>query len=98
VRAGRREWTGVGFWLDITTPSDTVPIPFEKDIHLSDVGVELEGVDHGVGFVLHVFSGLLGQLEGFTYDQPWPDRTGAFVVAYIRDGKLSRERSEIDLR
>ena len=94
--AGQREWTGVGFWLAITTPPDTVPLPLEKDLYLSDVGAELEGVEHGVGFVLHVFDGLLGQLEGFTYDQPWPDWTGAFVVAYIRDGKLSPERSEMD--
>jgi len=95
ARVKKREFTGVGFWLDIELPPDVAPAPLVQRLHLSDVGAELEGVNHGVGFVLHVRDGLLDQLEGFTYDEPWPDRVGAFSVAYIRDGKLSAIRSEL---
>ena len=93
--AGQREWTGVGFFLDIETPPDLSPVPLNKNLHLADVGADLEGVKHGVGFVLHVRDGLLDYLEGFTYDEPWPERAGAYSVAYIREGKLSPGRSEI---
>jgi hypothetical protein len=40
---------------------------------ISDVGAEIEGVRHGVGFVLFIQDGRLDCLEGFTYDDPWPD-------------------------
>ena len=90
----KREFTGVGFWLDIELAPDAVPARLSQSLHLTDVGAELEGVTRGIGFVLHVLGGQMSLLEGFTYNEPWPAQIGTFSVAYIRDGRHSEVRSE----
>ena len=51
---------------------------------LSDVGADLVGVDHGVGFALFVKDGRLDFLEGFTYADAWPAVTELLQWHYLR--------------
>ena len=78
-RIKSRELTGVGFFTHIVVPQRLAVAAVGKLI-LSDVAAELDGVQHGAGFVLFIEDGMLDVLEGFTYDEPWPDRVEGFAV------------------
>lgn len=41
---------------------------------------EIAGLERGVSFVLFVRDGMLDFLEGFTFDEPWPDRIDDYAV------------------
>jgi hypothetical protein len=77
----KREMTGVGFFTDFEIPAD-VPRATQKSFHLGDVNGTVEGAKHGVGFVLFIEAGTLKMLEGYTYDEPWPDSTESFELTY----------------
>ena len=78
-----REYTGVGFWTNFAVAEDT-PAAVPRDVHLSGVGARIAGLEHGAGFLLHVRNGYLDQLEGFTYDEPWPADVTAFELIDTR--------------
>jgi hypothetical protein len=55
-------------------------------VHLhgsGDVGATIEGVNHGAGFLIFVRDGYLKFLEGYTYDEPWPDKTDVSELKYF---------------
>lgn len=78
-----RDATGVGFYTSFTIPADA-PRLMVDDFQLEDVGAEVDGLEHGAGFVLYVQGGALHLLEGYSYDEPWPDEIGNFQLAYDR--------------
>jgi hypothetical protein len=68
-----REMTGVGFHTDFSVPRDAERLAGRPRFTLTGVDGSAANVRHGVGFVLFVADGALATLEGFTYDEPWPD-------------------------
>lgn len=52
-----------------------------NEIVLGGVYAEIQGVEHGAGFILFVDDGYLDSLEGFTYVGPWPDQLGAYTLS-----------------
>jgi hypothetical protein len=82
-RVRGREFTGVGFYTDLT-PDDSKRVHEirEADLRITDVWADIESLEHGAGFLLFVKDGLLQMLEGFTYDEPWPDEVKTFSVQY----------------
>lgn len=83
ARAVSREFTGVGFWLDFEVPSDVPLLPASQlNLNLGDVYADVDGLLFRAGFILHVRGGRLDSLEGFTYDEPWPDTIEHFEVRY----------------
>ena len=52
--------------------------------HLGGVEATIEGLEHGVGFTLFLTDGWLDNLEGYTYDEPWPDTIETFSLRYWR--------------
>jgi hypothetical protein len=77
----KREFTGVGFFTDFSVSADA---PVRRDLasmEISDVGAEFSSLQHGAGFVLFIRDGVVSMLEGFTYDEPWPERTDDFKVS-----------------
>lgn len=80
ARLVTRELTGVGFYCRFQVPPDSPRV--ERDVVIADVYAEIEGLAHGAGFALFVRDGRIQFLEGFTYDEPWPERIGAFELAY----------------
>src|SRR6266478_4462503 len=75
-----RELTGVGFFTEIGLPPNVPRAKIEPHAHLSDVDAHLPNLKNGAGFVLFLKDGALERLEGFTYDEPWPDRTDEFTM------------------
>jgi hypothetical protein len=87
AEAGRlagREHTGVGFYCSFEVPPD-VPSAGPRDFEVDDVIGELQGLAHGAGFVLFVRDGRIDTLEGFSYDEPWPQQVSKFNLTYQRD-------------
>ena len=76
-----RQMTGVGFFTKLDIETDVEPAPIKPGrLCLGDVTVTVEGLERGAGFVLFVDDGVLDTLEGFTYDEPWPDEIGRYEV------------------
>ncbi len=71
-RVASRETTGVGFFTTLAIAPDIEPAPVRPGrMSLGDVKGDVDGLEHGVGFVLFVENGVLDVLEGFSYVEPW---------------------------
>ena len=75
-----RQNTGTGFFCDFEINGDVPTLC--GDFHIGDVHAEIGGLDHGAGFVLLVRDGRIKLLEGYAYDEPWPDRVTEFSLRY----------------
>lgn len=82
-RVRSRELTGYGFFtelqIDRTVP--TAPTSVER-LRIGDVNAKIAGLEHGAGFVLFVNGGYLDMLEGYSYDEPWPEAISDFELSY----------------
>jgi len=78
-----RTLTGAGFYTKFSVPSAIPRVTGRKLSHLGDVKAEVEGMQHGAGFVLHLREGAIDYLEGFSYDDPWPASVQNFRVLYL---------------
>jgi hypothetical protein len=74
-----RNLSGVGFFTDIVVPQ-VLAVSGLDSMHLNDAVLETDTLEHGAGFVLFIRNGMLEMLEGFTYDEPWPDKIGNYSV------------------
>jgi hypothetical protein len=67
VRVAKRENTGAGFYttFEVSAPAtmDGVKSP------LGDVGATVQGLEHGMGFLLWLEDGRINQLEGYSYEE-----------------------------
>lgn len=80
-RVRKREFTGAGFYTWLTVPPDAPQTSPSGTFTLSGAHAELAGLDHGAGFVLFVTNGILDNLEGFSYDEPWPETMGTYTIS-----------------
>lgn len=94
-RIKSRELTGVGFFTHIVVPQ-RLAVPGIGRLTLSDVAADIDGVQHGAGFVLFIEDGMLDLLEGFTYDEPWPDRVERFTVMRLTSPDLETVEAAYD--
>jgi hypothetical protein len=83
-----REMTGVGFFCDLAV-EESLQISSKPSFQVTDVIGSAANVREGLGFVLFVTDGILSMLEGYTYDEPWPEQ--------IRDVKLTYANGARDL-
>ena len=82
-RVINREFTGHGFFTNLTVDPSAARIPNPVPrLQVSDVGADIKGLEHGAGFVLFVTDGYMDFLEGFTYDERWPDAIDEFSLRY----------------
>jgi hypothetical protein len=61
-----RENTGVGFFTRIGVRADVPRVASPSPLG-REVGAKVEGLDHGMGFILFMEDGRIRTLEGFTY-------------------------------
>jgi hypothetical protein len=80
-----REMTGVGFFTEFAVARGAAQPPVDRSFRLGGVSGIADGVRHGLGFVLFVENGLLHMLEGYTYDEPWPDEVRGLRLSYDHD-------------
>ena len=45
-----------------------------------------------LGFLLYVKNGVLSALEGYTYDEPWPDELHGLKLSYSDDPRRDLEQ------
>ena len=82
VEVSSRKMTGVGFYTEVSVPLDAPRLDGRPSFKLGDVnGTALE-VQHGLGFLLYITDGALSMLEGYTYDEPWPDKIRGLALTY----------------
>jgi hypothetical protein len=85
----RRERTGAGFFTEFSVAKTTTPAPSGK-LRVGDIHASIGGLQHGAGFLLYVDGGLLSMLEGYSYEEPWPEEIREFSVNYLDpDRKLT---------
>jgi hypothetical protein len=77
----KREMTGVGFYTTFEVSAD-VPRADNRSFKFGDVVASITGLKHGAGFLLYVKLGVLQMLEGYSYDEPWPEENAEFKLSY----------------
>jgi len=82
ARLTKREHTGVGFYCWFEVGPDAALVQGRGDFEIDDVHAEVPGLAHGAGFVLFIRGGRLDNLEGLTYDEPWPDQIRELSLKY----------------
>jgi len=80
-----RELTGVGFYLNFSVLDSNLEIPGRPTFHFGDVQAEIQGLAHGAGFILFVSNGYLEMLEGYSYEEPWPNTVDKYALRYGTD-------------
>lgn len=79
----KREYTGVGFFTEFGHPNDVIRLATSRSIRFGDVLADIEGLEHGAGFVLFIDNGLITMLEGYTNaNEEWPREPGSFELRY----------------
>jgi hypothetical protein len=76
-----RELTGTGFFTTLDVDRGSVAPVEGLPSRSGDVHLEIEGLAHGAGFVLFIEDGYIRTLEGYPYDEPWPDAVGDFRLS-----------------
>jgi hypothetical protein len=88
LRVTQRENTGAGFFTEFTVAPTAVPAPAAK-LCFGDVEATIRGLRNGAGFLLYVDRGLLVMLEGYAYEEPWPETITEFAVRYLDPARPS---------
>ena len=78
-----REMTGVGFYTNLRLPSDAPRLAGRANLELNEIEADICGLKHGAGFILFVRDGFMQFLEGYTYDEQWPDKTASFSLKAV---------------
>jgi hypothetical protein len=78
----KREFSGVGFFTTFAVPESEPRLPNKDSFFFGDVGANIPQLECGAGFILRVSGGVLDFLEGFTYDESWPDHFDEFALHY----------------
>jgi len=88
IEVDRREFTGVGFFSYFRVDDSLITHQLlGKSFHFGDVVADIEGLKHGAGFVLFVKDGAIDNLEGYSYDEKWPDDIRKFKLRYLKEGR-----------
>jgi hypothetical protein len=93
LEVSSREMTGAGFYTEFLVLPNVQRVPGSPTFKLGDVNGRAENVSHGLGFLLYVKDGALSMLEGYTYDEPWPDDVRGLVLTYA-----SKEGRKLDFQ
>lgn len=82
VRVTLRKMTGVGFFTTLEVRAEAPRVKDPPKFQLGDVNGTADNVKDGLGFLLYITDGALSMLEGYTYDEPWPDEVRGLVLTY----------------
>ena len=77
----KREFTGIGFYCEFEVERATLSV--RANFEIGDVLAAIPGLAHGAGFLLFIRNGRIKTLEGYTYDEPWPNQLEGFALSYI---------------
>lgn len=84
-----RQFSGTGFYTHFKLDRIHLPRATEaKTLRIGDVAASVEELANGAGFVLFIEEGWLAFLEGYSFDEPWPQKITTFSTHYVggKDG------------
>jgi hypothetical protein len=83
LQVTERKLTGVGFFttFSMTDRGLLAEVPPGAS-PFGDVEATISGLEHGAGFLLWLADGRVDVLEGYSYDEPWPEHVGEFSLTY----------------
>jgi hypothetical protein len=82
IQVSSRELTGVGFFTTFAVSPEAHREAGRPSFKFGDVNGTSDDVKHGFGFLVYVVDGVLHMLEGYTYDEPWPNEIRGLVLTY----------------
>jgi hypothetical protein len=88
TRVSSREMTGVGFFAHLEVSEKAPRVPVHSTLKLGAVKGTADNIKHGFGFLLYLSNGVRNMLEGYAYDEPWPDDVQGLVLTDSGDGKI----------
>jgi hypothetical protein len=63
-----------GFSVDyVINNSDAATLGQDVNLMLETDGWKINGLEHGSGYILWIKNGLIDSLEGYSYEEPWPE-------------------------
>jgi hypothetical protein len=65
--------TGHGFYTKFLPLKNVRSLPGKQSLWFGSVSADVPELHHGAGFQLYIDEGAVSQLEGFSFDGPWPD-------------------------
>jgi hypothetical protein len=80
--------TGEGFYINFKIPmhmprtNESVP-SCKPNFNFGDVVADIFGLKSGAGFLIWVRDGYLNQLEGYTYNEKWPNELKDYRLHYM---------------
>ncbi len=93
LSVSERKVTGVGFFATLSVPEQFERLPQRPSFKLGDVSGTATNIKHGLGFLLYVTDGALSMLEGYTYDEPWPNQIEGLTLSFT--GERDRDLDKI---
>ena len=97
-RVHERERTGVGFFTRLEVDRAAAGPIAIGSARVGDVVAEIDGLRHGAGFLLTIADGYLDELEGYTFDEPWPVEVSSFSLSYTEEPRDIAFLTESDPR
>jgi hypothetical protein len=77
-----RKLTGVGFFTTLRVSPVARRLTSRRSFRFGDVIAQMSGLRHGAGFVLFVDDGVITGLEGYTFDEQWPQSTERLTLNF----------------
>lgn len=68
-----RKITGHGFYTEFHIPDGVMRLSNNRTLWFGTAYADLPGLNHGAGFHLYIKDGAVDTLEGFCFDEHWPD-------------------------
>lgn len=94
-RVAARRMSGVGFFTTFEVDPRAPPLAHDTgNAHFGDVAASMAGLAHGAGFVVFIERGYIRTLEGYSYDEAWPERAELVELNYF--GREPRDLSALE--
>jgi hypothetical protein len=87
-----REFTGTGFYTNFQLDKNLPKVTGKQNFHFGDLKVDIRGIRSGLGFVLFIADGYICYLEGYTYDDPWPEEYDILNICFEAGDKRDLDK------
>jgi len=95
AQVSSRKLTGAGFYTEFSIPSEVARLVGRPSFKLGDVNGIAANIKHGLGFLLYITDGAIAMLEGYTYDDPWPNDVEGLMLTYSGGQNPNRNMGKV---
>lgn len=74
ITVQKREFSTYGFSTYYSVIAVEETLGDDENLRIGKHQWNINGLNHGSDFILWIKSGLISCLEGFSYNEPWPDK------------------------